>query len=242
MGLPRLRTTYRTALSPAHEATIALDITTSKLACIRRYTVGDVPRGERRVTQVDTDTMIDALRASGPHPDLADRLVLFGQFVGAWDVDIVNYGHDGVRTEIQGEWHFGWALEGRAIMDVWIAPRRSLRGASPGGEYGVGVRIFDPSIDAWRSTWIGPARGVVKPFIARETGGEIVLEGRFADDRLERWIFSDIAATHFRWRYIASTDGGATWALVQEMAAHRVPSTEEYGAYEASTATEPAAR
>jgi hypothetical protein len=173
---------------------------------------------------MNTDTMIEALRASGPDPDLAERLVLFGQFVGAWDVDIANYGQNGVKTEIQGEWHFGWALEGRAVMDVWIAPRRSSRGASTGGEYGVSVRIFDPCLDAWRSTWIGPARGVVKPFIARAMGSEIVLEGRFADDRLERWIFSDIAATHFRWRYIASTDDGATWTTVQEMAARRMTS------------------
>ena len=185
---------------------------------------------------MDADAMIEALRASGPHPDLADRLMLFGQFVGAWDVDIANYRQDGVKTEIQGEWHFGWALEGRAVMDVWIAPRRSMRGTSLGGEYGVSVRIFDPSIDAWRSTWIGPARGVVKPFIAREAGGEIVLEGRFADERLERWIFSDIAATHFRWRYIASADGGATWTTVQEMAARRVPSRGAYGERDALAA------
>lgn len=135
---------------------------------------------------METDTMIDALRASGPHPDLADRLMIFGQFVGAWEVDITNYGPDGTATRVPGEWHFGWALEGRAVMDVWIAPRRSLRGATESGEYGVTVRIFEPAIDAWRSTWIGPARGAVKPFIARQVGDEIVLDGRFGADRLER--------------------------------------------------------
>ncbi len=165
--------------------------------------------------------MIDALRASGPHPDLADRLMLFGQFVGAWEVDITNYGSDGTTTRVPGEWHFGWALEGRAVMDVWIAPRRSLRAATGSGEYGATVRIFDPTIDAWRSTWIGPARGAVKPFIARKVGDEIVLDGRFGEGRLERWIFSDIAPAQFRWRYVASDDGGATWTTVQEMAARR---------------------
>ncbi len=171
--------------------------------------------------RMETDTMIDALRASGPHPDLADRLMIFGQFVGAWEVDITNYGPDGTATRVPGEWHFGWALEGRAVMDVWIAPRRSLRGATESGEYGVTVRIFEPAIDAWRSTWIGPARGAVKPFIARQVGDEIVLDGRFGADRLERWIFSDIAPTGFRWRYVASDDGGSTWTTVQEMAARR---------------------
>jgi hypothetical protein len=75
-----------------------------------------------------TDSMLDALQARGPHPDLAEDLKLFGQFVGAWDVDVTNIAADGTKQELKGEWHFGWALEGRAVMDVWITPRRSLRG------------------------------------------------------------------------------------------------------------------
>lgn len=39
-------------------------------------------RGER--TMMDLDAMINALGASGPHADLADRLTLVGPFVGAW--------------------------------------------------------------------------------------------------------------------------------------------------------------
>ena len=30
-----------------------------------------------------TDAMIDALRAAGPRPELADKLALFGQFAGS---------------------------------------------------------------------------------------------------------------------------------------------------------------
>ncbi len=54
--------------------------------------------------------------------------MLFGWFVGAWDFDVTNIAVDGTKHEFKGEWHFGWALEGRAIMDPWITPRRSLRG------------------------------------------------------------------------------------------------------------------
>ena len=64
------------------------------------------------------DSMIDALQASGPHPDHGSDLILFGQFVGAWDVDVTNIEPDGTKKELKGEWHFGWVLEGRAIMDV----------------------------------------------------------------------------------------------------------------------------
>jgi len=90
--------------------------------------------------------MIEALHASGPHLELADKLQLFGQFIGSWDVDVVNYLPDGSRRAMAGEWHFGWVLEGRAIQDVWIAPRRGLR-AQLGdelGDHGATLRFFDP--------------------------------------------------------------------------------------------------
>ena len=170
---------------------------------------------------MQTDPMLAALQASGPHPNLASDLKLFGQFVGSWDVDVTNIAPDGTKTELKGEWHFSWVLEGRAIMDVWTAPRRSLRGSADPYEYGATLRLFDPAIQAWRSTWIGPVRHLVRAFIARQVGDEIVLEGSFADGELTRWIFSQITATSFHWRNIESRDEGATWTIVQEMDAQR---------------------
>jgi hypothetical protein len=64
---------------------------------------------------MDLTSMIDALQAPGSHPDLAEKLMLFGQFVGTWDVDVFNIAPDSSRKALKGEWHFGWALEERAI-------------------------------------------------------------------------------------------------------------------------------
>lgn len=169
-------------------------------------------------------SLIQALHASGPDPRHAKELQLFGQFVGAWDVDIVYHQPDGTQRRLDGEWHFGWVLEGRAIQDVWIAPRRSLReteAAAPAGEYGATMRFYDPEIQAWRSTWIGPVRRVVMPFVARPVGDEIVLEGMFEPGVSTRWIFSQITATTFHWRAEESRDGWATRILRQEMRALR---------------------
>lgn len=170
---------------------------------------------------MDTNSMIEALQAAGPHPDSAEDLKLFGQFVGAWDVAVTNIEPDGSRQEMEGEWHFGWVLEGRAILDVWIAPHRSLRRQTEPYEYGATLRFFDPTIQAWRSTWIGPVRHLVRPFIARQVDDEIILEDSFAPGNQTRWIFSHITPTSFAWRNLESSDDGATWRCVQKMAAQR---------------------
>ena len=59
--------------------------------------------------------MIEALLANEPIPELSEKLQPFGQFVGSWDVRVVNYYPDGSSQAIEAEWHFSWVLEGRAI-------------------------------------------------------------------------------------------------------------------------------
>ena len=162
---------------------------------------------------------LEAFGADGPDPALAERLHLFGQFVGSWDLSVTDIDADGVETHRSGEWHFGWALAGRAVADVWISPRRTAAGDSP-GEHGLSLRFYDQSVDAWRSTWMGPARGIVLSFLARPSVEGIALEGRHAGvDR--RWSFSDITPSSFRWRNEESADGGAHWRLVQTFMARR---------------------
>lgn len=170
--------------------------------------------------------LMPVVSADAPHPSVADKLAPFAPLIGSWDVDIVYHGAGGERR-VTGEWHFGWALEGRALVDVWIAPARPLRnGPMPvSGEWGVTVRFYDPSIDAWRSTWHGPKHGVLMPFIGRRVDGEIVLEGTFQPGEVTRWIFSDITPETFRWRAVTSRDHWSTVNLQQEMSARRQPTS-----------------
>jgi hypothetical protein len=37
----------------------------------------------------------------------------------------------------------------------------------------------------------------------------------------DRWIFSELARSSFRWRAVESNDAGRNWSLVQEMSASR---------------------
>jgi hypothetical protein len=130
-------------------------------------------------------------------------LSLFGQFAGSWALDCTEYEPDGSSTVRRGEWHFGYALGGRATTDVWILP---------GVEHGVSLRFPDPDAGAgiWRSTWVGPGRRRTHTFLASAVGPEIVLDGGDL-----RWTFSDIEADGFRWRNEAQRPDGSWW-LQQE--------------------------
>jgi len=103
--------------------------------------------------------------------------MLFGQFVGSWDADWTGLGTDGKPVRLHGEVHFGWVLSGRAIQDTWIVPpaREWTASKPPVGFFGTTIRFYDPSLDAWRSTWIDPPNGVVRRFIGRPIDEEIVL-------------------------------------------------------------------
>jgi hypothetical protein len=84
------------------------------------------------------------LHADGPAPEHAAELMLFGQFVGDWELDVTWFHPDGSTTTLPGSWSFGWILGGRGVQDVWLVPGR---------EHGTTIRFYDPALGAWRSTW-----------------------------------------------------------------------------------------
>jgi hypothetical protein len=64
---------------------------------------------------------IRGLGASGPTSELAQKMMLFGQFVGDWECDVVLIQPEGSKINGSCEWHFGWVLQGRAICR-FVAP------------------------------------------------------------------------------------------------------------------------
>jgi hypothetical protein len=168
--------------------------------------------------------LLEALAAEGPDPEHAEELMLYGQFVGEWEFDWTGYGEDGEPTlSERGEWIFAWALEGRAVLDVWIIPERGRRGRPdvPEGEYGTTIRFYDPRANDWKVTWNGPIAGARRTFVARGSGDEIVQEGETEDGHPMRWIFSAITPDSFHWRSLYSKDGERTWQLREEMDVRR---------------------
>ena len=171
-----------------------------------------------------TDPMLAALGASGPDAERADKMMLFGQFVGRWDLDIAFFDRNGCETRrYPGEWVFGWVLGGRAIQDVLVAPPRDDAGKppSPTARTGSTLRYFDPALDAWRVTWVGAYSNEVGILIGRAQGDRIVLEGQ-EEGEYYRWVFSEISRDRFLWTGYMSDDKGETWWKEQEMVARRI--------------------
>ncbi len=167
--------------------------------------------------------VLKGLLASGPHPELADKLQLFGQFIGDWEFDWTDYQPDGTPGQTgKGEIHFAWVLQGRVIQDVWIF--RLHKEGHQGllvDEWGTTIRFYDPGIEAWRISWHGPVNHVVRTLTARPVGNEIWVEGSNPKGQPLRWMFSQITSQSFHWSNFVSEDGGQTWHIQQELEAHR---------------------
>ncbi len=162
---------------------------------------------------------IKGLAASEPDPKLKDKLMLFGQFIGGWDIKARYIQPDGIWVNMRGEVHFRWILNGTAIQDVWLGRREDSKDMVV---FGTTVRFYDPKIDAWRSTWISPLKGLVQLFIGRKINDEIVLELQNTNGYPENWIFSEITNKSFRWRAEETHDKGKTWLLTEEMHMKRI--------------------
>ncbi len=168
--------------------------------------------------------MLAALQAPAPRPEMASKLRLYGQFVGSWALEAEWRSLEGPVRRAEGEWHFDWVLDGRAVQDVWIFPARRLRrsdNAEPWHIWGSTFRWYDPPLDAWRIAWFDPSRGFELRQIGRAQGADIVQIGEDRGGLLHRWRFLDITAESFRWLGEASWDRGASWTQILEMWARR---------------------
>ena len=164
---------------------------------------------------------IPLLDADGPYPDHADEMMLYGRLVGSWQVEGRQLGDDGWH-ESRGEWHFGWGLQGLAVIDVIHSPPRGELGTGrPLTEIGTTIRVFDPATDTWQITFVSAVGRRVERLIGRRVADDIHQDGVGADGRPIRWNFTDVTGESLIWRGYASDDAGATWVLNEEMRLRR---------------------
>jgi hypothetical protein len=168
---------------------------------------------------------IKGLVADDVDPALREKLGLFGQFIGDWEIDLQASLPDGTPVTAKGEVHFGWILNGTAVQDVWSSRIENPPPGIPASSAGTTIRFYDSEIDAWQVIWVFPPDRVVKRFVARKVGQDIVLENQTSAGLTnERWIYTDITPTSFYWRAEETSDGGKNWKVKRKIFGRRVDS------------------
>ncbi len=168
--------------------------------------------------------MCDALTARGPALALGDKATEFNQLIGSWNVEVFDVESDGAKRVSEGEWHLDWVLEGLALQDVLIVPRRPDRRhdmPAKGNRYVTTLRLFDRAVDLWRAISIDPLNGIYTAMIVRSDGSEIAEEGSDSKGNPCRSILSAFTDRSFRARKEISQDAGATWQIVTQILALR---------------------
>jgi uncharacterized protein len=166
----------------------------------------------------------DALISSHPNEELKDAAKIYDWLIGSWEVEAIDYLDENRTIRAQGEWHFSWVLEGRAIEDVWIAPKRSLREKNPTqprNRYGISFRYFDKVKQKWCVNWFNPISGASDKLYGRKEGEKIIHEGLDDNGNLMRWSFEDITTNSFHWKGELSYDKGKTFVLQAEFLGKR---------------------
>jgi hypothetical protein len=171
------------------------------------------------------DGFVRLVLARSRSPEIPESADAYGWLVGSWELDILHYRAIDLRSQhIKGEAHFAWALEGRAIQDVWTMPNADSRNTNSdraNNMYGTTLRVWDPAIQAWRIRWINPVSGHEERQTGRKIGEDIVQIGARLDGTLTRWRFTEITPDSFHWIGEALADDGNSWKLEGEFRGRR---------------------
>jgi hypothetical protein len=147
------------------------------------------------------------LFAPAPHPSLDENLsTAFSKLIGSWNLTMRRYSSPSHLSDpliVEGEWHFGWVLNGLAVQDVWIVPKRATSSnsfpsvpraisgdrASEFLEYGTAIRFFSRQEGKYRAVWAGPLQGKTYLFTAEaRNGNEVGMVAREHVPTVEREV------------------------------------------------------
>jgi hypothetical protein len=167
---------------------------------------------------------LPTLAAPGPHRSLGAHADTYGRLIGSWSGEYRVYPPGGEMASASAEVHFAWALDGRAVQDVWITPSLADRAAGrqgPRDMYGTTVRVFDTKSESWRVLWFDPPSGYRCELEGRRQGDDIVQIGTYAGWPI-RWTISQVRSRSFLWQGHILEHDGTSWRLQAEFHLQRM--------------------
>ena len=169
----------------------------------------------------------EALGAPGRSPEIPESADVYGWLIGSWELEVRRYWVDvaGLRRS-RARSISRWVLEGRAVQDVWIMPRRAERTGSLDktlNMYGTTlarVGPVDPGVaDHVDQSRHRPARASRSAAGAARTSCR---SGTGPTARRSAGCFTEITPDSFRWTGEALEPDGKTWKLEGEFRARRM--------------------
>lgn len=160
----------------------------------------------------------NALLGEKQHNRIPEEYDWYAPLLGDWDFDYYDI-RDGKRTRhVEGEWIFRRVLNGTAIEDLFICPSRATMETNPqpDGEYGAAIRMFNPASCSYDMVYT--TYGYMTRLNIRRENEKIVCT--VLERPNEKWVFSDITPTTFRWQNITVTTDGE-WRTNCEVLARR---------------------
>src|SRR5215472_14502292 len=145
----------------------------------RRFGTWRAMHTDGSVHMTTPQPFLDALVSPRRAPELAETDDIFGFLIGSWDLEAVLHDADGQTQTRRGELHVARVLEGRAIQDLFIFPRRADRASgvpAQGDRYATTIRTYDRTRRAWRVEFINPADDATSArLLARRNGHGIMM-------------------------------------------------------------------
>jgi hypothetical protein len=170
---------------------------------------------------METPSFLSVLGSDAPPADRLNDMELYAWLIGSWELDTARHLGNGRVEKWSGECHFGWILEGHAIQDVWIRPRRP----APPQMYGTTLRIPDTRIGGWHIIWSDPLNDEQLRQIGRAEGNDIVQLGVDARGLKVRWRYTEITPATFHWIGEEKRSETEPWRITYEHFARRTTSS-----------------
>ncbi len=150
-----------------------------------------------------------------------EEVAQWGKLVGNWDIVVEMIGEDGnVTQSFNAEWNWFYIMNGLAIQDVFILPKRADNIEPSDYFVGTGIRIYDEDKKKWQTSWLDTSSKRIELREAVSTDQNIVvIHNTEGGDKL-RYTYYDMNAESFKWKQESANNDGR-WKVTQTVVAKR---------------------
>ncbi|MEX0315960.1 MAG: hypothetical protein AB3N18_17405 [Allomuricauda sp.] len=190
---------------------------TFKIAsCLFLFVLASI-RMEAQQTLENVGLLADKLNETAPSS--TDH---WGQLVGDWDIVVDMLDDSGeIQQSFSGEWNWFYIMNGMAIQDVFILPKRKDSKDQGNQFYGVGLRIYNEKLDKWQTAYVDTSNRQIDVGEAVSTKEKITLFETNDKKEKIRITYFDFQENTFRWQQEVFNEDQKAWQVTQLIRATR---------------------